>query len=81
MSNGHANGLQVFWHFMRLRKKFWLLPALITMMALGGVMLFDHVLPLKNRPEAGSKRPVKNRTALNCPIADFTRRCSVRAGN
>ena len=44
-----------FWHFMRLRKKFWLLPALITMMALGGVMLFNHVLP--QQPEAARSAP------------------------
>ena len=41
----HANVLQMFWHFMRLRKKFWLMPALITMMALGGLMLLDQVPP------------------------------------
>jgi hypothetical protein len=43
--DGHANVLQEFWHFMRLRKKFWLLPALITMTALGVLMLLDQVLP------------------------------------
>lgn len=28
------------WHFMKVRKKFWLLPLLITMLALGALMVF-----------------------------------------
>ena len=54
-----ANALQGFWRFMRIRKKFWLLPALITMMALGGVMLLDHVLPQRSSPEAARNAPKK----------------------
>jgi hypothetical protein len=27
------------WRFMRVRKKFWLLPILLTMLALGGLLL------------------------------------------
>ena len=53
----NANVLEGFGRFMRMRKKFWLLPALITMMALGGVMLLDHVLPREPTPEAARKAP------------------------
>jgi len=28
------------WHFMKVRKKFWLLPLLVTMLALGALMVF-----------------------------------------
>jgi hypothetical protein len=28
-----------FWRFMRVRKKFWLLPILIMMVAFGGLVL------------------------------------------
>jgi hypothetical protein len=28
------------WHFMKVRKKFWLLPLLLTMLALGALMVF-----------------------------------------
>jgi len=31
------------WHFMKVRKKFWLLPLLLTMLALGALMVFAHV--------------------------------------
>jgi hypothetical protein len=27
------------WHFMKVRKKFWLLPLLVTMLALGALMV------------------------------------------
>jgi hypothetical protein len=27
------------WRFMRVRKKFWMLPILITMFALGGLLI------------------------------------------
>lgn len=28
------------WRFMRVRKKFWLLPIFIAMLALGGLLVF-----------------------------------------
>jgi hypothetical protein len=31
--------LAELWRFMRVRKKFWLLPILITMFALGGLLV------------------------------------------
>jgi hypothetical protein len=32
--------LQEFWQFLRERKKFWLLPIIITMLLLGLVLVF-----------------------------------------
>ncbi|MBX9812745.1 MAG: hypothetical protein K2Y16_14205 [Burkholderiales bacterium] len=32
--------LKELWTFMRVRKKFWLLPILITMVILGGLIVF-----------------------------------------
>ena len=31
--------LKEFWHYMRTRKKFWLLPVLVVMALLGGLLL------------------------------------------
>ena len=30
------------WRFMRIRKKFWLLPILIVMLLLGGLLILAH---------------------------------------
>ena len=30
------------WKFLRVRKKFWLLPLIIMMMALGGLLVLAH---------------------------------------
>jgi Family of unknown function (DUF5989) len=32
--------LKDLWAFMRLRKKFWLLPILVVLIALGGLLVF-----------------------------------------
>jgi hypothetical protein len=32
--------LRELWMFMRVRKKFWLLPLLVTMMAIGTLLVF-----------------------------------------
>lgn len=29
-----------FWRYMRIRKKYWLLPILIVMLLLGGLLVF-----------------------------------------
>lgn len=31
--------LKEFWRFLRIRKKFWLLPILIVMLVLGGLLV------------------------------------------
>lgn len=31
-----------FWRFIRARKKFWLLPVLILMLAVGGLLILAH---------------------------------------
>jgi hypothetical protein len=31
--------LKEFWEFLRVRKKYWLLPVLITMMAVGALLV------------------------------------------
>ena len=31
--------LREFWMFLRVRKKYWLLPAVVTMLALGGLIV------------------------------------------
>lgn len=31
-----------FWRFIRARKKFWLAPVLILMLALGGLLIVAH---------------------------------------
>lgn len=28
-----------FWHFLKVRKKFWLLPVIIMMLILGGLLM------------------------------------------
>ncbi len=39
--------LQEFWDFMRERKKYWMMPIIISLMALGFLILFSQtaVLP------------------------------------
>lgn len=32
--------LKEFWLFMRVRKKYWLLPVLIALVTLGGLLVF-----------------------------------------
>jgi hypothetical protein len=34
--------LRELWHFMRARKKFWLLPLLILMAIFGGLVVFTQ---------------------------------------
>jgi len=34
--------LTEFWRFMRVRKKFWLLPAVIMMVVFGGLAMLTH---------------------------------------
>ena len=34
--------LRELWHFMRVRKKFWLLPLLILMAIFGGLVVFTQ---------------------------------------
>lgn len=29
-----------FWHFMRARKKFWLLPIIVMLVAIGALLVF-----------------------------------------
>ena len=31
--------LKELWHFMRVRKKFWLLPVMVMMIVLGGLVV------------------------------------------
>lgn len=30
------------WRFLRVRKKFWLLPLIVMMLALGGLLILAH---------------------------------------
>ena len=34
--------LREIWAFLRVRKKFWLLPILLVMIALGGLIVLTH---------------------------------------
>jgi len=34
--------LAEFWEFLRVRKKFWLLPILVTMVILGGLIVLSQ---------------------------------------
>ena len=34
--------LKEIWRYMRVRKKFWLLPLLVVMMLLGGLIVLTH---------------------------------------
>ncbi len=34
--------LREFWVFMRARKKYWLLPAVVTLLALGGLLVLGQ---------------------------------------
>lgn len=34
--------LKEFWLFLKIRKKFWLLPILVTMLAFGGLVLLTQ---------------------------------------
>lgn len=34
--------LAEFWAFLRVRKKYWLLPAVVTMLALGGLIVLTE---------------------------------------
>ncbi len=34
--------LAEFWAFLRVRKKYWLLPAVVTMLALGGLLVLTE---------------------------------------
>lgn len=40
MSN--ANLVTELWAFMKVRKKFWLLPILVIMVLVGALMVFAH---------------------------------------
>jgi len=31
-----------FWSFMRIRKKWWLLPIIVVMLAVGALLVFAH---------------------------------------
>ena len=35
-----------FWTFMKVRKKWWLLPIIITLMLVGVLIVFGHASPL-----------------------------------
>ena len=35
--------LREFWAFLRVRKKYWLFPAIVTMLALGGIIALSQV--------------------------------------
>lgn len=30
-----------FWHYLKIRKKFWLLPVLITLLLIGGLIVMS----------------------------------------
>ena len=34
--------LRELWQFMRVRKKYWLIPALVTMLLLGGLVVLSQ---------------------------------------
>ncbi len=34
--------LAEFWRFLRVRKKYWLLPAIVTMVLLGGLLVLSQ---------------------------------------
>jgi len=34
--------LAEFWRFLRVRKKFWLLPIMITLVLFGGLLVLTH---------------------------------------
>ncbi len=34
--------LAEFWDYMRVRKKFWLLPVFMVMIVLGGLLVLSH---------------------------------------
>ena len=34
--------LSVFWLFLRVRKKYWLLPAIVTLLVLGGLIVLSQ---------------------------------------
>ena len=34
--------LAEFWKFLRVRKKFWLLPMVLVMLVLGGLLVLAH---------------------------------------
>ena len=34
--------LRELWQFMRVRKKYWLIPALLTMLLLGGLVVLSQ---------------------------------------
>lgn len=34
--------LREFWKFLRVRKKYWLFPAIVTLLALGGLLALSQ---------------------------------------
>lgn len=45
----HMSKLSIFvelWHFMRVRKKWWLLPILLLLLVLGLLLIFAQASPL-----------------------------------
>jgi hypothetical protein len=38
----HLALIRELWAFMRVRKKFWLLPALLVLFLLGGLLVLSH---------------------------------------
>ena len=39
---GHVSLLRELWAFMRVRKKFWLLPVLLVLFLLGTLLVLSH---------------------------------------
>lgn len=39
---GHASVARELWAFMRVRKKWWLLPIVVVMLVVGTLMVFAH---------------------------------------
>jgi hypothetical protein len=38
----HGTLVRELWAFMRIRKKWWLLPILVMMLLIGGLLIFAH---------------------------------------
>jgi hypothetical protein len=39
---GYASVIREFWAFMRVRKKWWLLPIITVMLLVGGLLIFSQ---------------------------------------
>ncbi len=39
---GHKSIIVEFWEFLRLRKRYWLLPILVALLLLGGLIVFTE---------------------------------------